>query len=103
MKRILTVATLVLTLATPVQAAEDGPAAEAEKLAREMEQAAREAAKELMGVLTLFIGRIPQYEAPEILDNGDIIIRRKQPKTAEPPQPREKPGNGPRNGEVTDL
>jgi len=30
---------------------------------------------------------IPQYEAPEILDNGDIIIRRKQPAKPQTPAP----------------
>jgi hypothetical protein len=35
----------------------------------------------------LFLQSIPQYEAPEILENGDIIIRRKNP----PPEPDQKP------------
>ena len=30
--------------------------------------------------LDLVLKAIPQYEAPEILENGDIIIRRKNPK-----------------------
>ncbi|MBO6827323.1 MAG: hypothetical protein JJ879_14045 [Sneathiella sp.] len=31
----------------------------------------------LMDALKLFVDAIPQYEAPEILENGDIIIRKK--------------------------
>ncbi|HEX9702565.1 MAG TPA: hypothetical protein VGA19_06895, partial [Rhodospirillales bacterium] len=44
---------------------------------REMlEDASRKALK----ALELMLKAIPQYEAPEILDNGDIIIRRKRVK-----------------------
>jgi hypothetical protein len=35
----------------------------------------------------LFLQSIPQYEAPEILKNGDIIIRRKNPEPAPGPKP----------------
>ena len=41
-----------------------------------------------MDALQLFINRIPQYESPEILENGDIIIRRKRV-PADPPPERE--------------
>lgn len=102
MRRCITVALLVLGLALPVQATGAGPSDEAERLGRDMEQAAREAATELLGVITLFISRIPTYEAPEVLENGDIIIRRKHPRAEAPPQPVEKPRSG-ANGEVTDL
>lgn len=59
-----------------------------EDLAREAEELARETAKTLMDALQLFINRIPQYESPEILENGDIIIRRKRV-PADPPPERE--------------
>ena len=36
-------------------------------------------AKMIFDALDLVLKAIPQYEAPEILDNGDIIIRRKKP------------------------
>ncbi len=42
---------------------------------------AREAAEKLLRAFGLLIDSVPQYEAPEILPNGDIIIRRK-PKSA---------------------
>lgn len=102
MKRLLIAALFAIGLALPVQAAGTDPADEAERLSREMEQAAREAATELLGVITLFISRIPTYEAPEVLENGDIIIRRKRPQADVPPRPGEKPRGG-SNGQVTDL
>ena len=39
-----------------------------------------EGAKMIFEALDLVLKVIPQYEAPEILENGDIIIRRKIPK-----------------------
>ena len=38
-----------------------------------------EGAKMIFEALDLVLKAIPQYEAPEILENGDIIIRRKIP------------------------
>ena len=69
-----------------------GPAM-AEDPAQEMERLAREAAETIMMALSVMLAAIPQYEAPEILENGDIIIRRKNP-PGEPP--RETPEPAPR-------
>ena len=60
-----------LLFATPAAANQDGPM-------KEFEDAARDAATRIVEALSSIISAIPQYEAPEILDNGDIIIRRKQ-------------------------
>lgn len=38
-----------------------------------------EAMRRVLGIIDLLIQAIPQYEPPEVLDNGDIIIRRKRP------------------------
>ena len=38
-----------------------------------------EGTKMIFDALDLVLKAIPQYEAPEILENGDIIIRRKNP------------------------
>ena len=38
-----------------------------------------EATETILRAFKLLLGSIPQYEAPEVLDNGDIIIRRKRP------------------------
>ncbi|MGB0749965.1 MAG: hypothetical protein ACPGO3_14580 [Magnetospiraceae bacterium] len=53
-----------------------------EETERQIEQAARA----LMMTLEVLLGSIPQYEAPVILPNGDILIRRKRPE-AEPDLP----------------
>jgi len=42
------------------------------------DELAVEGLEKLINALSVFIDSIPQYEAPEILENGDIIIRRKQ-------------------------
>ncbi len=44
---------------------------------QEFEDAAKGAAAQIVGALKGLLLAVPQYEAPEILDNGDIIIRRK--------------------------
>ncbi len=62
---------VALTLATPAAAEEpsvgEGPG-----------ELAREGIERLMQSLEAFIDMIPQYEMPEINENGDIIIRRKR-------------------------
>jgi hypothetical protein len=35
--------------------------------------------KMILDAMKIFIQNLPQYAAPEVLDNGDIIIRRKRP------------------------
>jgi len=39
---------------------------------------AREGLQQMMRALRLLVESIPQYELPEVLENGDIIIRRKR-------------------------
>lgn len=49
---------------------------------------ARESIEQMMRALQLLVDSIPQYELPEMLENGDIIIRRKDPQgQSEPDQP----------------
>ncbi|PIW28561.1 MAG: hypothetical protein COW30_07215 [Rhodospirillales bacterium CG15_BIG_FIL_POST_REV_8_21_14_020_66_15] len=54
-----------------------------------------EGTKKILRAFELFIKTIPQYEMPEVLPNGDIIIRRKHPPPGKedeaPPAP---PGDG---------
>jgi hypothetical protein len=64
----------------------------------QLERLAREAAEKLMMALSAMLAAIPQYEMPELLPNGDIIIRRKLPPAPKPdlaPEqgPRELPGD----------
>ncbi len=52
------------------------------------EELAREAMEQLMRALKMFMQSIPQYELPEINENGDIIIRRKRrPEGDDPGEP----------------
>ena len=73
MKTILKtmVVALSLVLATPAAADED-LLPEAEKTLQR-----------LLSLLEVIVGSIPQYELPEVLENGDVIIRRVQPEPGE--------------------
>jgi hypothetical protein len=54
----------------------------------------KEGTQQILKAFELFLQVIPQYDAPEVLDNGDIIIRRKHP--GQTPQDLKKtPGNKP--------
>jgi hypothetical protein len=77
---------LALTFAAaPALADEAKPQAEVERLVRE-------AARKLVLALSAMLQSIPQYEMPEVLPNGDIIIRRKLPPAPEPDEgPRRQP------------
>ncbi|MBL4740679.1 MAG: hypothetical protein JKY12_06780 [Sneathiella sp.] len=71
MKRSLISAALAVFLMTGISA----NAMAEEKGADEL---AVEGLEKLINALSIFIDSIPQYEAPEILENGDIIMRRKK-------------------------
>jgi len=57
-----------------------------------------ETAKQFLTMLEYLVLAIPQYEAPTIMENGDIIIRRKRPENEQkdPIQPREDAPSGQR-------
>ena len=42
--------------------------------------------KKILNALELFIKKLPNYKKPEILENGDIIIRRIKPSQSDPPR-----------------
>ena len=69
-----------LILASPVQAQEQGPSDE------DPAELAREGIERLMRALDGFVRMIPQYDLPELTEDGDIIIRRRDPD--EPPKPK---------------
>ncbi|MEQ8804188.1 MAG: hypothetical protein RIE87_10815 [Rhodospirillales bacterium] len=54
-------------------------AAQAQSQPAEPEALLEEGTKKILRAFELFIMTIPQYEMPEVLPNGDIIIRRKNP------------------------
>ncbi len=77
MARLLPIAGLALALsfATPVYAHEHAAPADS----------ALEKLQQIIEGLRRMIDELPLYEAPEILENGDIIIRRKRPGAERPP------------------
>ena len=59
---------------------------------------AQKGAEQIIDALRLLIASIPQYEMPEILPNGDIIIRRVHPndegQPTAPDAPQQQPDDG---------
>lgn len=86
---------LLLSPLTPFAAVEAGQQrlaadeSETEQAPQPLDEALRETAERVVTALRLLLMAIPQYEAPEILDNGDILIRRSRPEPA--PAPQEEP------------
>jgi len=74
-----------LLVAMPV-AAETPPPPKGQPL----DEALADAAERIMNALRVMVLAIPQYQAPELLPNGDILIRR-LPKPADPEQPAKTP------------
>jgi hypothetical protein len=73
-----------LVLATPA-VAEESPDSQGPG------ELARDGIQRLMQALEAFIDMIPQYELPEINENGDIIIRRKREAAPAPQDEDEEP------------
>jgi len=79
--KIIPTIALALCLAFSAQAEESQKSPLQEHLPK-----LEETAKQFFAMLEYLVMAIPQYQAPEILENGDIIIRRKRPENSEPPQ-----------------
>jgi len=60
----------------------------------EAERLANEALTKMMRALDLFITTVPRYAAPEVLPNGDIIIRRLDPEEENGKEPIETGDDG---------
>ncbi len=89
MRRILLALTVTTALAASATAF--GHPVHDKGVPEDPEQLLEEATRQVFRVLELILQSIPQYAAPEILENGDIIIRRIHPK---PETPAPAPGNG---------
>jgi hypothetical protein len=63
-----------------------GPASAEGAKSNDPEQMIREGAARILEGVRQFIDRIPQYAIPEMLPNGDIIIRRLPPRDPAWPQ-----------------
>ena len=70
MKKLILLAfvALMLTGPTPSHAQSNQPP----------DQLMEKGVQMILDAMKIFIQNLPQYEAPKVLDNGDIIIRRKQ-------------------------
>ena len=51
---------------------------------KEPEKMIEDGMKMILNALQLILKSLPQYKAPEVLGNGDIIIRRVKPNVIEP-------------------
>jgi len=91
MKPHLLAALLIFTpVAAFAQEAKDPLAleeSEIDKATKSME----EAAKNLTHILGLILRSIPQYEAPVVLPNGDILIKRVHPGDTKSPDQQQDP------------
>ncbi len=74
----------LIALGGPLRA--DGPQKPEQESPGEMLE---DATRIILKAFEMMLKSIPQYDAPEILDNGDIIIRRKHPENEKPA-----PGDG---------
>jgi len=85
MKHSLLIALLLFSpLAATAADAPQDPLALEDSQIDEATKAMEQAAQNLIHILGLILRSIPQFEAPEFLPNGDILIRRvpkNQPKT----------------------
>jgi hypothetical protein len=52
----------------------------ADDVQKQVERALKEGVRTILRSLETMFETVPQYELPEVLENGDLIIRRKQPK-----------------------
>ena len=83
-------ATLCLTVAmfimvsTPVISADLHKAQTPPTQQKKPEDMIEDGMKMILNALQLLLKSIPQYEAPEVLENGDIIIRRVPPVESKP-------------------
>ena len=75
-RRVLAALTVsvVLCASVPVHT---GPVLAAEE--EDPAELARQGMERMLRAIELMIEMIPQYEMPEVLENGDIIIRRRNP------------------------
>ena len=78
-------ATLCLTIAVFIMVSTPAISADLHKVQtppsqqKKPEEMIEDGMKMILNALQLILKSIPQYEAPEVLENGDIIIRRVRP------------------------
>ena len=83
LRRIALMAAVIAIAATPALA-QNAPKAPpkdnpTDNPTTQTEKAFRESVEMILKALEKLVNSVPLYEAPEVLKNGDIIIRRKHP------------------------
>lgn len=82
---------LILALAVATASFQPTPAwARQDPEEAEPGETVREGLERMMRALERFIDMIPQYEVPELTDDGDIIIRRKRDDEPSEPEPEDR-------------
>ena len=82
MKRLLPVLIMCGIFITPLNTAVYAQSSEVQISSPQntaSEKMIEDGMKMILGAIELFLKSIPEYQAPEVLENGDIIIRRIQP------------------------
>lgn len=77
--RLLGVLCVVAALSAPLVVPVGSAWADSHTPEQDPREMLEESMRTVMMALKLFMKSIPQYEAPVILENGDILIRRKHP------------------------
>ncbi len=72
----------ILIAAGPTQAQKPTPK---DHMQERAEKALKEGVQTILRALETMFKSVPQYDMPEVLENGDIIIRRKKPKDTKAP------------------
>ena len=80
MRHFLIPCILVAALVAPVPVLAPVLAHESENPRQAPKELLEQATRDMMRIFEMLLQSIPQYQAPEILENGDIIIRRVHPK-----------------------
>lgn len=73
----------ILVAAMPIQAQETAPK---DNMPERAEQALKEGMDTILKSLQRMFKAVPLYDMPEMLENGDIIIRRKKPTDKKSPE-----------------
>jgi hypothetical protein len=80
---------LAAALALGIVSVGTSPALAQDSTLEGAQQEAVEGIAKLLQALQLFVKSVPQFSAPEVLPNGDIILRRIHPENAPAPKPRQ--------------
>lgn len=93
MKRLAVLAIALLATVPAGAGAQSGPEPAPGARAPSATERLQEGAAAIVDGLRLLMDQLQSYQPPEVMPNGDIIIRRRPPAGAEPPPDGEAPGD----------